>query len=41
MIDAITQWIDWLYEEHETAYAIFVNAVLFTLIAIGGIIETW
>ncbi len=41
MLDAITQWIDWLYEEHETAYAIIVNAVLFTLIAIGGSIESW
>lgn len=41
MLDAITKWVDWLYEEHETAYAILVNAVLFTLIAIGGIIESW
>lgn len=41
MLYAITQLIDWLYEEHETAYAILVNAVLFTLIAIGGIIEPW
>lgn len=41
MIDAINQWLDWLCEEHETAYAILANAVLFTLIAIGGIIESW
>lgn len=41
MIDAINQWLDWLYEEHEIAYAILANAVLFTLIAIGGIIELW
>lgn len=41
MIDAINQWLDWLYEEHEVAYAILTNAVLFTLIAIGGIIELW
>lgn len=41
MLYAIAQWIDWLYEEHETAYAILVNTVLFTLIAIGGIIEFW
>ena len=41
MIDAINQWLDRLYEEHETAYAIVVNTVLFTLIAIGGVIESW
>lgn len=41
MIDAINQWLGWLYEEHEIAYAILANAVLFTLIAIGGIIESW
>lgn len=41
MLYAIIQWIDWFYEEHEAAYAIFVNTVLFTLIAIGGIIESW
>lgn len=41
MLDAITQWLDRLYEEHETAYAILVNTVLFTLIAIGGSIESW
>lgn len=41
MIDAISQWLDRLYEEHETAYAIIANTVLFTLIAIGGIIESW
>lgn len=41
MIDAINQWLNRLYEEHETAYAILANAVLFTLIAIGGIIESW
>lgn len=39
MLDAIAQWLDRLYEEHETAYAILANAVLFTLIAIGGSIE--
>lgn len=37
MLDAIDQLLDRLYEEHETAYAILVNAVLFTLIAIGSI----
>lgn len=36
MLDAIDQWLDRLYEEHETAYAIPVNTVLFTLIAIGS-----
>lgn len=41
MIYAITQWLDRLYEEHETAHAILANAVLFTLIAIGGSIEFW
>lgn len=41
MFYEITQWLDWLYEKHETAYAILANAVLFTLIAIGGIIESW
>ena len=41
MIDAINQWLDWLYEEHETVYAILANTVLFTLIAIGGSIELW
>lgn len=41
MIDAINQWLDRLHEEHEMAYAILANAVLFTLIAIGGIIESW
>lgn len=41
MLYGIKQWLDWLYEEHETAYAILANAVLFTLIAIGGIIELW
>lgn len=41
MLDAIDRWLDWLYKEHETAYAILVNAVLFTFIAIGGIIELW
>lgn len=41
MLYAINQWLDRLYEKHETAYAILANAVLFTLIAIGGIIESW
>lgn len=41
MFYEITQWLDRLYEEHEMAYAILTNAVLFTLIAIGGIIESW
>lgn len=41
MIYTITQLLDRLYEKHETAYAILANAVLFTLIAIGGIIELW
>ena len=41
MLDAITQWVDWLYEEHEMAYAILTNTVLFMLIAIGGIVESW
>lgn len=41
MLDAIDRWLDWLYEEHETVYAILANTVLFTLIAIGGIIELW
>lgn len=36
MLDAIDQWLDRLYEEHETVYAILVNTVLFTLIAIGS-----
>lgn len=36
MLDAIDQWLDRLYEEHETAYAILVNAVLFAIIAIGS-----
>lgn len=36
MFDGIHQWLDWLYEEHETAYAVLVNAVLFTLIAVGS-----
>lgn len=41
MLDAITKRLDRLYEEHETAHAILANTVLFTLIAIGGIIELW
>lgn len=41
MIDAINQWLDRLYEEHDVAYAIIVNTVLFTLIAISGVIESW
>lgn len=41
MIDEINQRLDRLYEKHETAYAILANAVLFTLIAIGGSIELW
>ena len=41
MLYAITKWLDRLYKEHETAYAILANAVLFTFIAIGGIIEFW
>lgn len=41
MIDAIDQWLDWLSEEHETAYVIIVNAVLFTLFAVGSSIEFW
>lgn len=41
MLYAITRWLDRLYEEHETVYAILANAVLFTLIAIGGSIELW
>lgn len=39
MLDAIDRWLDLLSEEHETAYAIIVNAVLFTLFAIGSSIE--
>lgn len=41
MLDAIDRWLDWLSEEHETAYAIIVNAVLFALFAIGSSIEFW
>lgn len=41
MLDAIGQWLDWLYEEHETAYAILVNAVMLALFAIGIGIELW
>lgn len=41
MLDAIVRWLDRLSEEHETAYAIIVNAVLFALIAIGISIEFW
>lgn len=41
MLDAIDRWLDWLSEEHETAYAILVNAVLFTLFAVGISIEFW
>lgn len=41
MLYEIAQWLDRLYEEHETVYAILANTVLFTLIAIGGIIELW
>lgn len=41
MFYEITQLLDRLFEEHETAYAILANAVLFTLIAIGGSIELW
>ena len=41
MLDAIDQWLDWLSEEHETAYAVLINAVLFALFAIGISIELW
>lgn len=41
MLYGIKQWLDRLYEKHETAYAILANAVLFTLIAIGCTIEAW
>ena len=41
MLDAIDRWLDWLHEEHETAYAILVNAVLLALFAIGSSIEFW
>lgn len=41
MLDAIDRWLDWLREEHGTAYAILVNTVLFALIAIGSSIEFW
>lgn len=41
MLDSIARWLDWLSEEHETAYAIIANAVLFTLSAIGSSIEFW
>lgn len=41
MLDAIGRWLDWLSEEHETAYAIIANAVIFTLFAIGIGIELW
>lgn len=41
MFYEITQRLDRLHEEHETAYAVLANAVLFALIAIGGIIELW
>lgn len=36
MIDAINQWLDWLYEEHETAFSILASTVLFTLFVIGS-----
>lgn len=41
MLDAIDRWLEWLSEEHETAYAIIANAVLFTLFAVGISIEFW
>lgn len=41
MFDGIFQWLDWLSEEHETAYAVLVIAVLFTLFAVGSSIEFW
>lgn len=41
MLDAIGRLLDWLSEEHETAYAIIGNAVLFTLFAVGSSIEFW
>lgn len=36
MIDAINQWLDWLYEEHETAFGILASMVLFMLFVIGS-----
>lgn len=36
MIEAINQWLEWLYEEHETACAILVSTVLFALFVIGS-----
>lgn len=41
MLDAIGLWLDWLSEEHETAYAILANASLFALFAVGSSIEFW
>lgn len=41
MLDAINRLLDWLSEEHETAYAILANAVLFALFALGSSIEFW
>lgn len=36
MIDAINQWLEWLYEAHETAFGILASTVLFALFAIGS-----
>lgn len=41
MLDAIGRLLDRLSEEHETAYAIIANAVLFALLALGISIEFW
>ena len=41
MLNDFRQWLDWLSEEHETAYAVLANVVLFTLLAVGISIEFW